>query len=215
MIRIAIIDDHELVREGLKVMLAREPDFEVVGESADADRILKLVETSHPDVVLLDARLPGIAGPTACRLLTESHPEVRVLIVSTYADADLVQECIMAGAKGYVLKDIERFDLKESIRAVHRGEGFVSPTIAATVLDIMRTHRETTTSKRPELNESQWAILRFISEGYSNREIAERVHLSENTVKSHIQEIFRKLDVRNRVEAALRATKEGWIDGSP
>ena len=135
-------------------------------------------------------------------------------MVSTYADVDLVQECIMAGAKGYVLKDIERFDLKESIRSVHRGAGFVSPAIAATVLDIMRSHRETTTSKRPELNESQRAILRYISEGYSNREISERVHLSENTVKSHIQEIFRKLGVRNRVEAALRATKEGWIDGS-
>lgn len=214
MIRIAIIDDHELVREGLKVMLAREPDFEIVGESASADPILELVETTHPDIVLLDARLPGVAGPAACRLLTEAHPEVRVLIVSTYADDDLVQECIMAGAKGYVLKDIERFNLKESIRSVHRGEGVVSPAIAATVLDIVRTHREAT-STRPELNESQRAILRFISEGYSNREIAERVHLSENTVKSHIQEIFRKLGVRNRVEAALRATKEGWIDRAP
>ena len=214
MIRIAIIDDHELVREGLKVMLAREPDFEIVGESASADPILELVETTHPDIVLLDARLPGVAGPAACRLLTEAHPEVRVLIVSTYADDDLVQECITAGAKGYVLKDIERFNLKESIRSVHRGEGVVSPAIAATVLDIVRTHREAT-STRPELNESQRAILRFISEGYSNREIAERVHLSENTVKSHIQEIFRKLGVRNRVEAALRATKEGWIDRAP
>jgi two-component system response regulator DevR len=215
MIRIAIIDDHELVREGLKVILAREPDFEVVAESASADLILDLVETTHPDIVLLDARLPGIAGPSACRLLTESHPEVRVLIVSSFADDDLVQECIMAGAKGYVLKDIERFNLRESIRSVHRGDGVVSPAIAATVLDIVRTHRETRTSTRPELNESQWAILRFIGEGDSNREIAQRVHLSENTVKSHIQEIFRKLGVRNRVEAALRATKEGWIDGPP
>jgi two-component system, NarL family, response regulator DevR len=215
MIRIAIIDDHELVREGLKVMLAREPDFEIVGESASADPIVEMVETTHPDVVLLDARLPGISGPTACRLLTEAHPEVRVLIVSTYADDHLIQECIEAGAKGYVLKDIERFDLKESIRSIHRGEGVVSPAIAATVLDIVRTHREGTTSARPELNDSQQVILQFISEGYSNREIAERVNLSENTVKSHIQEIFRKLGVRNRVEAALRATKQGWTHESP
>jgi two-component system response regulator DevR len=215
MIRIAIVDDHELVREGLKAMLAREPDFEIVGESASADSILEMVETSHPDVVLLDARLPGVSGPTACRLLTEAHPEVRVLIVSTYADDDLVQACITAGAKGYVLKDIARFNLKESIRSIHRGEGVVSPAIAATVLDIVRSHGETLAPTRPDLNESQRAILRLISEGYSNREIAERVHLSENTVKSHIQEIFRKLGVRNRVEAALRATKEGWTDGSP
>jgi DNA-binding NarL/FixJ family response regulator len=133
--------------------------------------------------------------------------------VSTYTDDELVEECIRAGAKGYVVKDIERFALKESIRSVHRGDGAVSPEIAAKVLELVRTDRPTATSTRPDFNRSQLAILRLMSQGYSNREIADRIYLSESTVKSHIQEIFRKMGVRNRVEAALQATREGWFDG--
>jgi DNA-binding NarL/FixJ family response regulator len=124
-----------------------------------------------------------------------------------------VNECISAGAKGYVIKDIEQFSLKESIRAVHRGEGAVSPAVAAKVLDRLRgaPAQQERTEPHAQLSDSQYKILRLIAEGFSNRDIASRVHLSENTVKSHIQEIFRKLQVRNRVEAALRASKEGWL----
>jgi DNA-binding NarL/FixJ family response regulator len=212
-IRIAIVDDHEMVREGLRTILQPEDDFDVVAESSSADGIVALVEEAHPDVVLLDARLPGISGPEATRLLAASHPEAAVLIVSTYSDDELVRECIAAGAKGYVIKDIKQFSLKESIRAVHRGEGAVSPEVAAKVLDRLRATPAKPESTEPhaQLSDSQCKILRLIAEGFSNREIASRVHLSENTVKSHIQEIFRKLQVRNRVEAALRATKEGWL----
>ncbi len=211
MIRIAIVDDHEMVREGLRTILQPEDDFDVVAESGSADGIVALVDDAHPDVVLLDARLPGITGPEATRLLAASHPEAAVLIVSTYSDDELVDECIAAGAKGYVMKDIKQFSLKESIRAVHRGEGAVSPAVAARVLDRLRGAPAEPTEPHAQLSDSQCKILRLIAEGFSNREIASRVHLSENTVKSHIQEIFRKLQVRNRVEAALRATKEGWI----
>ena len=213
MIRIGIIDDHEMVREGLRMMLQPEPDFEVVFERESADDIVELVDEFRPDVVLLDARLPGISGPEACRLLTASHPETAVLIVSTYSDEGLVDECIRAGAKGYLIKDIGRFSLKESIRAVHRGEGAVSPAVAGKVLDRLRAApaNETSTTPDPPLSDSQCEILRLIAQGFSNREIAEKVHLSEHTVKSHVQEIFRKLQVRNRVEAALRATHEGWL----
>jgi two-component system, NarL family, response regulator DevR len=211
-IRIAVVDDHEMVREGLKAILSAESDFQVVAEAASADRIVELVETHQPDVVLLDARMPGVSGPDACRILSDTHPEVGVLMVSTYADADLVEQCIKAGAKGYVLKDIQRFSLQESIRSVSGGAGAVSPEIAAQVLEIVRTDPEPPELNRPDFNHSQLAILRLMSEGASNREIAFRVHLSENTVKSHVQEIFRKMGVRNRVEAALLATREGWID---
>jgi two-component system response regulator DevR len=212
-IRIAIVDDHEMVREGLRTILQPEDDFDVVAESGSADGIVALVDDAHPDVVLLDARLPGISGPEATRLLAATHPEAAVLIVSTYSDDELVHECISAGAKGYVIKDIEQFSLKESIRAVHRGEGAVSPAVAARVLDRLRGAPAQQESSEPhaQLSDSQYKILRLIAEGFSNREIASRVHLSENTVKSHIQEIFRKLQVRNRVEAALRAVKEGWL----
>ncbi len=212
MIRVMIIDDHEIVREGLKTILGNEPDFEVVAESATADDVGKLVGKANPNVILLDARLPGVSGAEACRQLATTYPDIAVLIVSTYSDNDLIQDCIKAGARGYVVKDIERFSLKESIRAVHGGGGAVSPAIAAKVLDRLRTGDHLTPPAPPSpLSGTQMEILRLIAAGFSNREIAVRVYLSENTVKSHVQEIFRKLDVDNRVQAALRASREGWL----
>jgi DNA-binding NarL/FixJ family response regulator len=210
MIRIAIVDDHEMVREGLRTILQAEPDFEVVGETGLGEALPELVERTRPDIVLLDARLPDISGPEACRRLDASHPQVRVIIVTTFSDDDLVDECIRAGARGFVVKDVERFSLKQSIRAVHRGEGAIAPAIAGRILDRMRTH-VAAEPQRPSLSPVQTQILRLISEGFSNREIALHVHLSENTVKSHVQEVFHRLEVRNRVEAAIRATKEGLI----
>jgi two-component system, NarL family, response regulator DevR len=214
MIRIAIIDDHEMVRAGLRAILEPEPDFDIVSESGSTEGIVELVRRSRPDVVLLDARMPGIGGAEACRLLAASHPQSAVLIVSTYSDEVLIDECITAGAKGYLIKDIERFALKDSIRAVSRGEGAVSPAVARKVLERLRDPGAPKTAAgppEPPLSESQRQVLRLIAEGFSNREIAAKIHLSENTVKSHVQEIFRKLQVRNRVEAALRATREGWL----
>ena len=212
MIRVMIIDDHEIVREGLKTILGNEPDFEVVAESATADGVRELVGRTKPDVILLDARLPGVSGAEACRQLATAYPDIAVLIVSTFSDNDLIEDCIKAGARGYVVKDIERFCLKESIRAVHRGDGAVSPAIAAKVLDRLRTEDNLTPPVPPSLlSDTQTEVIRLIAAGLSNREIAVRVYLSENTVKSHVQEIFRKLDVDNRVEAALRASREGWL----
>jgi two-component system NarL family response regulator len=212
MIRIIVVDDHEIVREGLKTILRSDPEFEVVAESGTADELLDIVERTNPDVVLLDARLPGISGAEACRRLTASHPDIPVLIISTYSDQQLVEECIQAGARGYVVKDIERFSLRDSIRAVHGGAGAVSPTIAAAVLDRLRVipAAPEPTPSMP-LSETQLGIVRLIAQGLTNREIAEQLHLSENTIKSHIQEIFRKLDVGNRVAAALRASEAGWL----
>lgn len=209
-IRVLIVDDHEMVREGLMSMLRSEPDFEVVGQTGRGEEVAALVETSKPDVVLLDTRLPDVSGVEVCRRLTRKHPEVAVVILTTYTDVELVEECLQAGARGYVVKDVERFSLKESIRAVHRGQAVLAPQVAGQLIDRMR--KGTLEEKRPAgLSASQVAILRLISRGHSNREIAADVHLSENTVKSHVQEIFRKLGVRNRVEAAILAGKSGWI----
>lgn len=209
-IRVLIVDDHEMVREGHMSMLRSEPDFEVVGQTGHGEEVAVLVETSKPDVVLLDTRLPDISGVEVCRRLTRKHPEVAVVILTTYTDVELVEECLQAGARGYVVKDVERFSLKESIRAVHRGQAVLAPQVAGQLIDRMR--KGTLEEKRPAgLSASQVAILRLISRGHSNREIAADVHLSENTVKSHVQEIFRKLGVRNRVEAAILAGKSGWI----
>jgi two-component system response regulator DevR len=211
MIRILIVDDHEVVREGLKVILGTEPDFQIVGESASADVLGDLVDRTSPDIVLLDARLPGVSGPEATRRLTESHPDVKVIVVSTYSDDALVDACIAAGARGYVVKDVERFTLKQNIRAVYRGQGAMSPSVAGRLLDRMRGRGGESRDAPSLLSSRQIEILRLISQGFSNREIAPKVHLSESTVKSHVQEIFRKLDVHNRVEAALLAARHGLI----
>ena len=209
-IRILIVDDHEMVREGLMAMLRPEPDFEVVGQSGSGENVHELVQSTKPDIVLLDARLPDMSGVEVCRRLTRTHPRVAVVILTTYTDVELVQECLQAGARGYVVKDVEKFSLKESIRAVSRGQAVLAPQVAGQIIDRVRKGGETV--ERPAgLNASQLAILRLISRGHSNREIAADVHLSENTVKTHIQEIFRKLGVRNRVEAAILAGKSGWI----
>jgi len=209
-IRVLIVDDHEMVREGLMAMLQTEDDFEVVGQTGSGAAVAEMVESTRPDVVLLDARLPDVSGVEVCRRLSRSHPGVAVVILTTYTDADLVQECIQAGARGYVVKDVERFSLRESIRAVYRGESVLAPQVAGHVMEQARS-RQTAGSTRAALSVSQVAILRLISRGHSNREIAAEVHLSENTVKTHVQEIFRKLGVRNRVEAAILAGKSGWI----
>jgi two-component system response regulator DevR len=209
-IRILVVDDHEMVREGLMSMLQSELDFDVVGQTGHGAEVVELVEATRSDVVLLDARLPDLSGVEVCRRLTQSHPEVAVVILTTYTDPDLVQECIQAGARGYVVKDVERFSLKESIRAVYRGQSVLAPQVAGQVIERSRT-RQPAGSRRAALSASQVSILRLISRGHSNREIATEVHLSENTVKTHVQEIFRKLGVRNRVEAAILAGKSGWI----
>jgi len=181
----------------------------VVGEASTADDLLPLVEQTKPDVVVLDAQLPGISGPEACAQVTERHPALRVLIVSSYTDDELVRECVAAGAHGYVVKDVDRFELAQSVRAVYSGKGAVSDAVAGKILDQLRLGR--VRSAPPELTGTQFRILELISQGYRNREIASHLHLGENTVKSHVQEIFRKLDVRNRAEAATRASREGWV----
>src|SRR5260370_18879960 len=133
-IRVLIVDDHEMVREGLMAMLQPEPDFEVVGQTGSGAAVVELVETTRPDVVLLDARLPDVSGVEVCRRLKASHPAVAVVILTTFTDPDLVQECLQAGARGYVVKNVERFSLKESIRAVHRGEAVLAPQVGGQVI---------------------------------------------------------------------------------
>ena len=209
-IRVLIVDDHEMVREGLMAMLQLERDIEVVGQTGYGAAVADLVEATRPDVVLLDARLPDISGVEVCRRLGVSHPGVAVVILTTYTDPDLVQESIQAGARGYVVKDVERFSLKESIRAVHRGQAVLAPQVAGQVIERIR-HPQQPEGRFPALNTSQVAILRLISRGHSNREIAAEVHLSENTVKTHLQDVFRKLGARNRVEAAMLAAERRWI----
>lgn len=208
-IRIVAVDDHEMIREGLRAILEPEPDLELVAECSRGGEVVGVVERYHPDVVLLDARLPDIGGAEVCRALAEAQPEVAVIILTTYTDEELVRACIAAGARGYVVKDVERFELRESIRAVAAGESVLSPQVTGKVMDGLRSRSGGALDVA--LNQSQIAILRLVAKGYSNREIAAQISLSENTVKTHLQTVFGKLQVRNRVEAAMLASRRHLI----
>ena len=211
MIRLMIIDDHEMVREGLKAMLVTEPDFQIVGDAADAQQALVLIEQLRPDIVLLDVRLPGVSGIDVCRTITERYPDTAVIILTTFTDEDLVARCIQAGARGFIVKDIERFDLKRSIRAVARGEAAIDPKAAVAVLArLRRTPVDPQPSPEP-LSSQQLVILRLVAQGLSSREIATQLYLSENTVKGYVQEILHRLNVKNRTEAVMVAVKQGWL----
>jgi two-component system response regulator DevR len=212
MIRLLIIDDHEMVREGLKAMLTAEPDFEIVGDAANAEQAFELIERLHPDVILLDIRLPGMSGIDVCRTVMEHYPETAVIILTTFSDEALVAQCIQAGARGFIVKDIERFDLKRSIRAVARGEAAIDPKAAVAVLAQLRRAPQVNQGPSPDpLSPQQIVILRLVAQGLSSREIATQLYLSENTVKGYVQEILHRLGVKNRTEAVMVAVKQGWL----
>ncbi len=212
MIRLLIIDDHEMVREGLKAMLTAEPDFEIVGDAANAEQAFELIERLHPDVILLDIRLPGMSGIDVCRTVMEHYPETAVIILTTFSDEALVAQCIQAGARGFIVKDIERFDLKRSIRAVARGEAAIDPKAAVAVLAQLRRAPQVNQEPSPDpLSPQQIVILRLVAQGLSSREIATQLYLSENTVKGYVQEILHRLGVKNRTEAVMVAVKQGWL----
>ncbi len=212
MIRLLIIDDHEMVREGLKAMLVTEPDFAIVGDAANAEQALEMIERLHPDVVLLDIRLPGVSGIDLCRMVTTQYPQTAVIILTTFTDENLVGQCIQAGARGFIVKDIERFDLKRSIRAIARGEAVIDSKAAVAVLAQLRRAPQTSQEVSPDpLSTQQIVILRLIAQGLSSREIATQLYLSENTVKGYVQEILHRLGVKNRTEAVMVAVKQGWL----
>ena len=164
MIRLLIIDDHEMVREGLKAMLTTEPDFTIVGDAANAEQAFELIERLRPDVILLDIRLPGTSGIDVCRTVTERYPEAAVIILTTFTDESLVAQCIQAGARGFIVKDIERFDLKRSIRAVARGEAAIDSKAAVAVLAQLRRASHVSNEPTPEpLSSQQIVILRLVA----------------------------------------------------
>src|SRR5436309_14307587 len=181
MIRLLIIDDHEMVREGLKAMLTTEPDFTIVGDAANAEQAFELIERLRPDVILLDIRLPGTSGIDVGRTVTERYPETAVIILTTFTDENLVAQCVQAGARGFIVKDIERFDLKRAMRAVARGEAAIDPKAAVAVLAQLRRAPKVNAEPFPEpLSSQQLVILRLVAQGLPSKEIATRLYLSEN-----------------------------------
>jgi DNA-binding NarL/FixJ family response regulator len=206
-----IVDDHEIVRQGLRTLLDPEADLQVVGEAATGGEALSTCALLHPDVVLLDLRLPDIDGVEVCRLIRARDIGVHVLALTTYDDPDLVDRCIQAGVTGYVVKDVEQFELKRSIRLVARGQAAIDPKVGARLMERLRAQPESRPVAESPLTGQQRGILRLLADGRSTREIAAQLSLSENTVKGYIQEIFRRLDVNNRVAAVMRASRAGWL----
>ncbi|HEU5381915.1 MAG TPA: response regulator transcription factor [Ktedonobacteraceae bacterium] len=213
MIRLLIVDDHEMVREGLKAILVAEQDFQIVGEAASAEQALEIIAHLRPNVALVDIRLPGMNGIELCRMVNTDYPETAVIILTTFTDENLVAQCIHAGARGFIVKDIERFDLKRSIRAVARGEAAIDTKVAASVLaQLRRSAAPSEPAPTPDLlSAQQLVILRLVAQGLSSREIATQLYLSENTVKGYVQEILHRLGVKNRTEAVMVAVKQGWL----
>jgi two-component system response regulator DevR len=209
-IRVLIVDDHELVRAGLSALLQAEADVEIVAEAGTGSQALAHAKRLRPDVVLLDARLPDMPGPDVCRALCDALPEVSVAILTTFTDDELVRQCVRAGARGYLLKEIPRLDLASSLRSLASGESVVDRKVLPQVLAVARQSAQSSDPDQP-LNDRQRTILRLVADGLSNREIAEQVHLSELTVKSYIEDLLKQLGARNRVHAAILATRRGWL----
>ncbi len=206
-IRLVLVDDHSIVREGLCSILNAEPDFQVVGEASNGEEALRVVARTRPDVVLLDLKMSGAPGVDVCRDITAKRPETAVIILTAFLDSDMIYRCIQAGAKGYVVKDVERADLKRKIRAAARGEGVLDEKAASPVLERLRKG----TAAPVQLTEREVTILRLIAEGLTNKEIGAQLYLSEATVKDQLRKVMDKFGVEHRISAVIAASKQGLI----
>ena len=211
-IKIILADDHTMFREGLRAIIDDESDMAVVGEARDGFEALEKVRDLLPDIVLMDINMPRLDGVKATRYISEQHPQVRIIILTMYDQDRRVFESIKAGARSYILKDTPVQQLIETIRAVCRGEGVIDSSVTPKVL---RQFRQLAAGQLgrdvPPLNERALEILRLIARGATNRVIAEKLFLSENTIKHIVSEILQKLRVNNRAEAVAYAMKEGLI----
>jgi DNA-binding NarL/FixJ family response regulator len=199
MIRLLIADDHPVVRDGLRGMVAGQSDLEVVGEAATGTEALALVPRVRPDVALVDLRMPGLDGVATIRTLRERHPEVRVLVLTTFDTESDVVSAIEAGATGYLLKDAPRAELFRAIRAAARGEAVLAPAVATRLVGQLRE------PAAPALTARELQVLELVARGATNRVVAARLHVSEATVKTHLVHAFGKLGVSDRTAAVAVA----------
>jgi DNA-binding NarL/FixJ family response regulator len=209
-IRVLIADDHTVVRDGLAAVLSRRPDITVVGEASNGVEAVEKAQELRPDVILMDLRMPEMDGAEAMRRIRERDPEVRFLVLTTFDNDEYIFEAIQAGAKGYLLKDASREDLFRAVAAVYRGESLIQPAVASRVLDRFVELSQRTVPGET-LSEREIEVLRLMARGAANKEIAAALFISESTVKTHIANIFQKLDVNDRTEAVTTALQKGII----
>ncbi len=212
-IRILIVDDHEMVRDGLAVMLSRQDDFSVVGEAQNGLEAVEKARELQPDVVLMDLRMPELNGVDAMRRIREELPDLKFLVLTTYDTDEYIFDAIEAGAKGYLLKDASREELFQAVRAVHRGESLIEPGVQSRLLDRLAqlSRQATQSSSNDKLSGRETEVLQLMAHGSANKAIAAVLSISESTVKTHVSNIFQKLEVGQRTEAVTKAMSLGII----
>jgi two-component system, NarL family, response regulator len=201
-IGVLIADDHPVVREGLAALIARHEDMHVVGEATNGNEAVEMFQQQAPDVTLMDLRMPGVDGVTAINMIRDRNPNARIIILTTYDGDHDIYRGLRAGAKSYLLKDANRSDLLDTIRAVHSGETLIPPTVAAKLAQHM---------SQPELTAREVDVLKLMSAGCSNQEIGRRLFIAEGTVKAHVNNILNKLNVNDRTQAVTLALRRGLV----
>ena len=210
-ITLLIVDDHEVVRKGVRGYLDTLPEIEVVGEAQSGEEAIELAQKYIPDVILMDLVLPGIDGVESTRLIKNISPRTQIVVLTSYHDDALIFPALKAGAISYILKDMKMDKLAEAVRKAHRGEVILHPKVAARVLQNLRRDSQNDEEVYTELTEREMDVLKLIANGYSNNQIAEELVISENTVKGHVSNILSKLHLADRTQAAVYAWKQGIV----
>jgi DNA-binding NarL/FixJ family response regulator len=210
-IRVLLVDDHAVVREGLRTFLELQDGIEVAGEAADGEEALTAVERLRPDVILMDLLMPKLDGVGAMRRLRASHPEARVVVLTSFLEDEHLLAAMQTGAAGYLLKNAEPAELARAIRAAHAGEAIIDPTVAARLVAALADGASTRRADETRLTRREREVLELIVGGRSNKRISLELGISEKTVKTHVGHVLAKLDVTDRTQAALLAVRDGLV----
>ncbi|NYG55211.1 response regulator transcription factor [Nocardioides perillae] len=213
-VRVVVVDDQELFRRGLVMLLGTEPGLEVVGEAGDGLEGTELAAATVPDVVLLDVRMPKRSGTEACRLIKERVPAAKIIMLTVSDEESDLYEAVKAGASGYLLKDSSIEEVAQAVRVVAEGQSLISPSMAVKLIDEFKQMSRPERDQQPglRLTERELQVLRLVARGLNNREVAKQLFISENTVKNHVRNILEKLQLHSRMEAVMYAVREKLLD---